>query len=65
MTDFDKQLYWERREKGLRGQEEAITTIVKTGSQLSRGKTSGKRAGLRKQWRTFNRMQRKATGRGE
>jgi predicted DNA-binding protein (UPF0278 family) len=64
-TTFDKQLYRERREKGLRGQEQAVATTVKTVSRLSRGKHSETRSNLRQQWRSFTRQQRKASARGE
>lgn len=63
-TTFDKQLYRERRDKGLRGQTE-LTVAIKTGSRLSRGKHSEKRSGLRQQWRAFNQQQRKGSTRGE
>jgi hypothetical protein len=63
-TAEDKRLYRKRRESGLRGQLE-ITLLQKTGSTLSRGKQSGRRATLRKQWMAYNRQMRKASARGE
>jgi hypothetical protein len=63
-TSFDKEAYWKRRNEGLRGQPES-TTAVKTGSRLSRGKHSEKRATLRQNWRAYNRQLRKGSARGE
>lgn len=63
-ASFDKQLYQERREQGLRGQEE-VSVIVKSGSRPARGKHSERRATLRQQWRAYNRQIKKASARGE
>jgi uncharacterized protein len=45
-TSFDKEAYWKRRQKGLRGQGETVAT-VKTGSHVSSSKPSESCAVLR------------------
>jgi hypothetical protein len=77
LTAEDRQLYHERREKGVRGQIGAVTVhdITKDGekvpvsdhlsARLSTGKQDGRRAQRRQAWREWRREQRKASGRGE
>lgn len=81
MSDFDKQLYWERRNKGLPGTPAAVTVhrVVKdeegndqrvaigstAPTSIVRNKQSGSRARRREAWKNWRRQERKASNRGE